>query len=631
MRRRSLLLLVAGLVVVSLMTGCLSPSFVSKSPVKVTSPRDLVDYSTLDYKSGEILVKANFGADLTSILDREDSMLLHEWPEIGWLVASVPAGETELSFMEKLKAYPEVLLVEPSLIYTLPEPQLPDVRALDMDDSTEDDGIDLELQWGLKQINAPAAWEITMGSPDVIVAIVDTGVQIDHPEFADKVFIEPYNACIFDDAADPTVDLNGHGTHVAGIAADDGRGGKTAGVAWESPIKPIRVMDNSGYIYNQYLVEAMIHLGDYAKANPGKRIVTNMSIGGRSYSFAFKDAIDYAAQEGVLLITSAGNDDKRVMSYPSAYNGVVSVAATTPKDVKADFSTTGWWNSVGAPGVRIYATYTGSTYEYLQGTSMASPFVTGAAALLLAQYPDLTPLEIKNQLEQTARGSGFSEELGYGVIDAEAMLGELKPMMYGSLRVETDLGRSLGGLPIFAGQGAITIYNRAGELVSYGATGADGGHNFTALLPGEYTVALTYWDAFEREYVIQQETATVRQGVLNTVVSFEPQLPQFLHEDRQLIEIEEDLDEVMLTINVSETSVYSFQTGNLVPGYHNDTALVLMDEGFNEIAYNDDFGGLIYSALATKLEAGTYYLLIFDWDGESLKTMLEINRYSYAK
>lgn len=627
MRRRSLFLLVVGLVVVSLMAGCLSPSFVSKSPAKVTSPRDLIDYSSLDYKAGEILVKANFGADLTSLLARQDSMVLHEWPEIGWVVASVPVGESEVSFMEKLKAYPEVLLVEPSLIYTLPDPQLPDLRALEVDEGDEDNEIDFRLLWGLENINAEAAWEITIGSPDVIVAIVDTGVQMDHPEFADKVFVDPYDACIFD-PTDPTQDDNGHGTHVAGIAADDGRSGKIAGVAWESPIKPIRVMDNAKLIYNQYLVEAMVHLGDYAKDNPDKRIVTNMSIGGRGYSFAFKDAIDYAAEQGVLLITSAGNDNKRVMSYPSAYNGVVSVAASTPHNVKSDFSTTGWWNSVAAPGVKIYSTYKGSAYEYLQGTSMASPYVTGAAALLLAQYPDLTPLEIKNQLEQTARGKGFTEELGYGIIDMEAMLGELKPMMYGALRVETDLGQTVGDLPVFHGQGAITIYNPAGELISYGSTGADGGHNFMALLPGSYTVALTYWDVFKGEYVIQQKTATVQKGVLDTLVTFEAQFPELVFEDGEQLGIESGNYRVEIPVVVSETGMYTFQTSYWKDGIYNDTLVALYDEDDNEIAFNDDFGGLIYSAFAIKLQPGTYELLIMDYNKKPLCVNLDINRYS---
>jgi subtilisin family serine protease len=479
----------------------------------------MVDYASLDYKQGEVLVKANFGVDLTKTLAQEGSEILYQWPELGWVVATVPTGETEISLIQKLKAYPEVLLVEPNMLYTLPEPPLDmdvrdtDVRQLQSGEEKEHE-IDLFRQWGLRDINAEAAWAITTGSPDVIVAIVDTGVQVNHPEFADKEFVDPFDACVYD-PTNPEEDDHGHGTHVAGIAADDGRGGKIAGVAWDSPIMPIRVMDNAGSIYTQYLVEAMVYLGDYAEANPSKRIVANMSIGGRGYSFAFKDAIDYAAEQGVLLVTSAGNDYKRVLSYPSAYNGVVSVAASTPHGVKSDFSTTGWWNSVAAPGVRIYSTVNNSDYVEMQGTSMASPFVTGAVALLLSEYRDLTPTQIKNQLEQTARGNRFSEDLGYGIIDVEAMLGELSPMAYGGLRVETDLGQ------MDLGTGVITIYNRAGELIAYGSTGEDGAHIFSALLPGEYTVALTYYDISEEKYVVKSQQATVTRGQPDTPVKFE--------------------------------------------------------------------------------------------------------------
>ncbi len=239
-----------------------------------------------------------------------------------------------------------------------------------------------------------------------------------------------------------------------------------------------------------YLADAMIYVADFVKENPQYKAVINMSIGGRGYSYSFKDAIDYAFDAGVLLVTSAGNDYKKVISFPAAYNGVVSVAASTPFNKKADFSTSGFWNSVAAPGVRIWSTYptyfTGSIgYIEMQGTSMASPHVCGAAALLLSEHFDLTPLEVKNQLEQTTRpgfyGSGYSEKLGHGIIDVEALLGDLKPMQYGSLKVETDV--------VF---GRVTVFNEAGNMAYFGATGEEGVYNFYAMLPGIYDVTLSY-------------------------------------------------------------------------------------------------------------------------------------------
>jgi subtilisin family serine protease len=120
---------------------------------------------------------------------------------------------------------------------------------------------------------------------------------------------------------------------------------------------------------------------------------------------------------------------------------------------------------------------------------MAAPFVSGAAALLLAEYPELTPLEVKNQLEQTAQGVGFNERLGHGVIDMLAMLGPVEPMAYGTLVVETDLD------PKADGYGVITLFASDGSLAGYGTIGGDGSHTFHGLAQGKYKVTLTYWDA----------------------------------------------------------------------------------------------------------------------------------------
>ena len=503
MRRYGLALV--GLLLVSLLSGCWQPlGKGGGSSFKPSSARDLIDYSALsmDVKEDEVLIKPNSIGSLADVLEQEGSVILHEWPQIGWVAASVPAGETAASFIAKLRGYKEVLLAEPNMRYELPVPDPgSDFRLQAVPDVEK-----YAKQWGLRNINAEAAWDITTGSPNVIVAIIDTGVDTAHPEFQGKAFVEGFDAT---GEGNPELDLHGHGTHVAGIAADDGRTGKMAGVAWDSPIMPVRVMDSDLSIWTWYLTDAMLHLGDYAKANPGKRIVANMSIGGRGYSFAFKDAIDYAAEQGVLLVTSAGNEYKRILSYPSAYNGVVTVAASTPWDEKADFSTTGWWNSVAAPGVQIYSTVTGGDYEFWQGTSMASPFVTGAAALLLAKYPNLTPVEMKNQIEQTAKGNGFTEELGYGVIDAAAMLGALKPMTYGTLRVRTNV---LLENDEDEGYCVLTVFSKDGVLKAYGTTGMAGSHTFHALQPGDYTITAAFFSPVSGKWELVSKAASLGVG-----------------------------------------------------------------------------------------------------------------------
>src|SRR5690554_868603 len=284
-------LLIVGVLVISLLSGCfLQPrSLRGGTDFKPSSARDLIDYSALDIHDGEVLIKANTLGSLTDVLDQEGSMVLAEYPEIGWILASVPAGETATSFINKLKGYKEVLLAEPNMLYEIPDPTS-DLKVLSVPEAEE-----YGKQWGFDNIKAEAAWAITTGDPDVIVAIVDTGVEVDHPEFEGKAFVDGFDAT---GEGTPGIDLNGHGTHVAGIAADDGRTGKTAGVAWDNPIMPVRVMDLEGLIYTTYLIDAMLHLGDYAEGNPDKRVVANMSIGGRGYNYAFKDAIDYAAEKG---------------------------------------------------------------------------------------------------------------------------------------------------------------------------------------------------------------------------------------------------------------------------------------------------------------------------------------------
>lgn len=473
------------------------------------------DFEGLDYHQDQVLLRIRRGANLHSIASSLGSMILRDWDGIGWALFSLPAGETVASFLEKAILHQDVLYGQPDMQFEFIEP-VPD-RGL-MDEVSLEATFEVGAEWfedrlwGMMDIRADEAWEMGhKGSEDVIVAIIDTGVNMDHEAFAHNTFVGAYNATD-DGCPHGAMDYHGHGTHVAGTAVNDGRSGKLAGVSWDSPIMPIRAMDRDGVIYTNYLINSMYHVANYVEDNPGKQAVANMSIGGRGYNIAFKDAIDYAAEKGVLLVTSAGNSYKRVISFPSAYNGVVSVAATTPHREKADFSTTGWWNSVGAPGTKTWsATAEDGTYAAWQGTSMASPHVAGAVALLLSEHAGLTPLEVKNQLEQTAHpgayGPGFTEELGYGIIDVVDMLGSLEPMQYGSLYIESNVE-----------YGVLTLFDDAGNMVAFGATGENEDYLFHALKPGNYTVTLSYyWQVFEKANVVvdvDTTTSIVLEAVL---------------------------------------------------------------------------------------------------------------------
>lgn len=586
MRRRILLYFILLL----FLTGCTKLSNLdSLVEEEQADTVDLMfDYRKTDNIEGEILLKSR--VSMERILKKMGSRVLKEWPELGWVLAEVPAGEDTVSFIKKVQRLDETILAEPNMYYELQlVPQAEDYHK----------------QWAFKNINAEPAWDITTGSQNVVVAVIDSGLDINHPEFRDKIIIPGYDATGEGYHGEAMFDGNGHGTHVAGIAADNGKSGKTAGVAWECPILPVRVMDSSNIISTAYLIEAMYFLGDFAEAHPEMRIVANLSIGGRAYNFAFKDAIDYAAERGVLLITSAGNDGKRVLSYPNAYNGVVTVAAIDPFDRKVDFSTTGYWNSVAAPGIQILSTYPDGEYAYLQGTSMAAPFVTGAAALLLSKYPDLPPVEIKNQLEQTARGHSFSEELGYGVIDLHAMLGPLEPMQYGSLMVNTNIDYQTD----FVSEGIVTVFDSNGLLVAHGTTGINGNHHFTALKPGYYTVKLFF---SVRGYSEAKEMNYVHVGAgSRTDIDFLLKIPEFnevILEGPIYIDIDESFYDKEITL--TEKAIYAIYTEEYTDPDADTTISVLNPEG-EIIAYKDfDY----HDRLEIELEAGVYTVRIGDYE-----------------
>ncbi|MEJ6949758.1 S8 family serine peptidase [Natronospora cellulosivora (SeqCode)] len=602
---KNIVLLTFMIVIIFILAACSNmPGYqVIGENVELVPVHEMFDYSLTDNVSDEVLIKSNHS--LEELLDREGSYIIDEWPELDWTLVRVPEKQDMFSFIERLKVRKEVILVEPNMAYELHNVGFVSLENLSLYDD----------QWGLKNINAEAAWEITKGDPNVIVAIVDTGVDMNHIEFTDKIFIGEYDTT-GDGMGD--IDVDGHGTHVAGIAAASAESGNIAGVTWESPIMPIRVMDDYGGISTNYLVEAMYYLGDFAENNPDYRVVANMSIGGRGYSFAFKDAIDYAADRGVLLVASAGNDSKRVLNYPAAYNGVLTVAASTPYDLATDFSTIGYWNSVAAPGERILSTVLNDGYEKWEGTSMSSPFVTGAAALLLAENRDLSPVQIMNQIEQTADGVEFTEELGYGILDVGAMLGEIAPMEYGTLHVQSNIDNTTA----YLGYGVITIFDSNGLLINHGSTGKDGNHIFSALKSGNYTINLSVFGPGVN--FIDSKAVNIRAGTKETIEFHVDNLPDSIY------------SEELFTLDINEDEYYFKKEFDLNTGFYEfitseyqdidfDTNLYVYDSDNNLIA-SHIYGWNAY--LYLYLEEGTYTVVIEDYYAEyPLNCTFVINQF----
>ncbi len=240
-------------------------------------------------------------------------------------------------------------------------------------------------------IDAPEAWAITRGSPAVIVAVIDTGVDYNHPDLAANC-IAGYDYANND--ADP-MDDNGHGTHVAGtIAATGNNAIGVAGVTWNTRIMPLKFLSASGSGYTSNAIKAI----NYAKQHGAT--IASCSWGSSGTDKALQDAITNAP--GILFVCAAGNSAKNTDIYPQSpaslpNANILAVAASDAKDRLASFSNYGAKTvDVAAPGVSILSTTPGSSYAYMSGTSMATPHVSGIAALIKAKKPSLTTSQVKD-------------------------------------------------------------------------------------------------------------------------------------------------------------------------------------------------------------------------------------------
>lgn len=312
-----------------------------------------------------------------------------------------------------LQAHPQVRYAEPNYLaraYSQPDdPGLPE-------------------QEYLNRIQAQEAWNITTGSQDIIVAIIDTGVDVRHPELSTKIWNNQGETGTdsqgndkrsnhVDDDQDGYIDnwqgwnaMNndgditdalGHGTHVAGIvaASTNNRAG-IAGVSWGALLMPVKVLDNSGSGSYSQVAKAII----YATRH-GAQII-NLSLGGTSPSELLHAAVDYASTHGSLLVAAAGDTGKNIPSYPAAYEPVIAVGAVNLKNQHARFSSVGEMVDLVAPGVKIYSTTAGGKYSRRSGTSTAAAQVSGVAALLASLDAFKSPIDIRQALLSTAADLG---------------------------------------------------------------------------------------------------------------------------------------------------------------------------------------------------------------------------------
>jgi thermitase len=267
-------------------------------------------------------------------------------------------------------------------------------------------------EWHLAAIQAPGAWNYTVGSPTVKVAMVDSGVDGTHPDLAPNL-APGYN---FVSGGANTSDTMGHGTTTAGVVAAAGNNGVgVTGVEWTSSIMPLVVVDSTGYASYSNIAEAI----SYA-ANNGARIV-NVSIGGTAASSTLQSAVNYAWSLGTVVFASAGNGGANAPYYPAGCQYVVAVGATDQNNNWESWSNYGSFLSLVAPGSNIYTTSEGGGYTYGSGTSYSSPIAAGVAALVLSYSPSLSASALVSRLEQTATdfgAAGYDPYYGWGLVNA---------------------------------------------------------------------------------------------------------------------------------------------------------------------------------------------------------------------
>ena len=256
--------------------------------------------------------------------------------------------------------------------------------------------------WTLDNIYAPEVWNPSGGfsgatGTGTVVAVVDTGVDLDHQEFSGRI-VQGFDFVDNDSVAD---DGHGHGTHVAGTIAGANDGVGVIGVAYDAQIMPIRVLDNNGDGFTSDVIEGILYAAD------NNADVINLSLGGGGYSQAMNDAIAYATSLGSVVVMAAGNSGGSSPDYPAAHaiNHGLAVGAVNQAGSLANFSNLAGdiiLDYVTAPGVNIYSSTPGNNYDSYNGTSMATPHVAGAAALLRGYDSDLTAKSIEDLLTATS-------------------------------------------------------------------------------------------------------------------------------------------------------------------------------------------------------------------------------------
>jgi len=354
------------------------------------------------YKKGEVVVRFTHPPGEKEMERIKTAARAVEVKKLGYAYVFRSDERSTDELLNYFKTLP-VEYAEPHYLYVTNAEALPV-------DFVPNDELYSRYQWNLPIIGTSEGWTVSRGAPAVTVAVVDTGVALQHPDLQGHL-VEGFNVV---DPAMPPEDDVGHGTHVAGVVSaltDNGQG--VAGMTWYNNIMPVKVLDSTGMGSTYSVAQGIIWATDH-----GAKVI-NMSLGNYASAEFLHDAIRYAFDRDVVLIAATGNDSTSQPGFPAAYPEVFAVSATNPHRQRASFSNYGDYVDVVAPGENIASTYLDNQYAALSGTSMASPHVAALAALIRSANPKLKNTEIYDIMRRSAVDlgpKGKDPDYGYGQI-----------------------------------------------------------------------------------------------------------------------------------------------------------------------------------------------------------------------
>ncbi|MBR1671180.1 MAG: S8 family serine peptidase [Butyrivibrio sp.] len=414
-----------------------------------------------DYVAGEVICLADSREEAERVAYAYSGELL----EYSYGVATISLKESPLSVREafeySLDENLELPFVEPNYITEIEKPEVvSEEEAAETFSLGEDevytgngfsdrwwtDWLDSEnlrdpyinpendvFQWHHQMVGSYSAWGVTMGSSDVTVAVIDSGVNAEHEDLKNNVITENVPNFYEGEVDAPGYqDADHHGTHVAGIIAAEMNGSLGAGIAPNVKILPLRVANKKNVFTDAVIISAILYAAGYDDDSKSEKIradIINMSLGGPCYSASEQEAVNRAHDAGVTVVVSMGNDDQsNLINYPACYDNVIAVCSVNESGDLSPFSSVGSWADVSAPGSNIYSTYSEDKdgngrlddYVYLDGTSMAAPVISGACALYMSAVGHVDPDTMESVIKSSVSGYA-GEGTGSGIIDLVKM------------------------------------------------------------------------------------------------------------------------------------------------------------------------------------------------------------------